>query len=318
MQRALFIQTAFIGDAILGTAAVEALHGHDFKVDVLVRKGNELFYQDHPKVGRVWIWDKKNKWRSWWTLLKQVRKERYDVLFLAQRFFTMGLFALLSKANRKVGYAQGWWSYFYDSRIRHVWGTGVHEVQRLMDLVGSNQFHMPYLDVESHAVELPQENFITISPASVWKTKQAPLSVWQQVLGGNQDKKVLILGGPGDNSALQMLMQEMNPNHSNWEIVAGRYSLMQSAYVMKHAVMNYVNDSGPLHLCSATNAPVTAFFCSTVPAFGFGPLSKESVVLETKENLDCRPCGMHGHAKCPKGHFKCGQIKLPGYEHPIV
>ena len=311
MQRALFIQTAFIGDAILGAAAVEALHAQDFKVDVLVRKGNELFYQDHPKVGRVWVWDKKDKWRSWWMLLKQVRKERYDVLFLAQRFFTMGLFALLSNAVKKVGYAQGWWSFFFDVRITHQWGTGVHEVQRLMDLVGSDQFFMPQLNVNSHAVDLPQEKYITISPSSVWKTKQAPVAVWQQVLNRNADKKVLVLGGPGDVPALHELMKELRLNHSNWEIVAGRYSLMQSGYLMKNAVMNYVNDSGPLHLCSATQAPVTAFFCSTIPAFGFGPLSPDSVVLQTLEPLECRPCGMHGHAQCPKGHFKCGQILLP-------
>jgi ADP-heptose:LPS heptosyltransferase len=43
---------------------------------------------------------------------------------------------------------------------------------------------------------------------------------------------------------------------------------------MKGAKMNYVNDSGPLHLASAMNAPITAFFCSTVPEFGFGPLSE--------------------------------------------
>lgn len=310
MQRALFIQTAFIGDAILGTAAVEALHAQDFKVDVLVRKGNELFYQDHPKVGRVWVWDKKDKWRSWWMLLKQVRNERYDVLFLAQRFFTMGLFALLSNAVKKVGYAQGWWSFFFDVRIIHQWGSGVHEVQRLMDLVGSDQFFMPQLNVQSHAVDLPQEKYITISPSSVWKTKQAPLSVWQQVLDINQNKKVLVLGGPGDAASLQALIQQLNHDPMKLEIVAGKFSLMQSAFVMKYAAMNYVNDSGPLHLCSATQAPVTAFFCSTIPAFGFGPLSKESVVLETKEDLDCRPCGMHGHAQCPKGHFKCGQINL--------
>lgn len=311
MQRVLFIQTAFIGDAILGTAAVAALHAQGVEVDVLVRKGNELFYLNHPQVRRVLIWDKKNKWRSWWTLLQQVRKERYDVLFLAQRFFTMGLFALFSKSKRKVGYAQGWWSVFYSQRIQHRWGNGVHEVQRLMDLVGSEKFYKPNLDVSSHAVELPKDAFITISPSSVWKTKQAPLSVWQQVLDKNKDKKVLVLGGPGDAASLHALIQQLNHDDLKLEIVAGKYSLMQSGYVMQHAQMNYVNDSGPLHLCSATNAPVTAFFCSTVPAFGFGPLSEKSVVLETKEMLDCRPCGMHGHAQCPKGHFKCGNIQLP-------
>ena len=75
---------------------------------------------------------------------------------------------------------------------------------------------------------------------------------------------------------------------------------------MESATRNYVNDSGPLHLASSVNAPVTAFFCSTTPNFGFGPLSENSAIVEV-ENLDCRPCGLHGHKTCPKGHFECAE-----------
>ena len=30
-----------------------------------------------------------------------------------------------------------------------------------------------------------------------------------------------------------------------------------------------------------------------------------SWIVEAKEDLECRPCGLHGHNSCPKGHFKC-------------
>ena len=56
---------------------------------------------------------------------------------------------------------------------------------------------------------------------------------------------------------------------------------------------------------SAMNAATTAIFCSTVPSFGFGPLSDNSKIIETEIQLDCRPCGLHGYKACPKGHFKC-------------
>jgi len=71
--------------------------------------------------------------------------------------------------------------------------------------------------------------------------------------------------------------------------------------------MNYVNDSAPMHLASAVNAPVTAVFCSTVPAFGFGPLSDKSFIAEKKEKLYCRPCTLHGKKSCPEQHFKCAE-----------
>jgi heptosyltransferase-2 len=60
-------------------------------------------------------------------------------------------------------------------------------------------------------------------------------------------------------------------------------------------------------MASAMNAPVTAFFCSTVPGFGFGPLSDTSIIVETQEPLSCRPCGLHGYKACPEGHFKCAK-----------
>jgi heptosyltransferase-2 len=88
-------------------------------------------------------------------------------------------------------------------------------------------------------------------------------------------------------------------------VLAEELSLLASAALMEGAAMNYVNDSAPLHIASAMNAPVTAIFCSTVPAFGFGPLRENGRVVETAEKLDCRPCGLHGHRACPKGHFRC-------------
>jgi len=79
---------------------------------------------------------------------------------------------------------------------------------------------------------------------------------------------------------------------------------------MQHAVLNYVNDSAPMHFTSAMNAPVTAVLCSTTPEYGFGPLSNKSFIVQTKEQLNCRPCGCHGHKSCHKKNFKCAmQIK---------
>ena len=93
--------------------------------------------------------------------------------------------------------------------------------------------------------------------------------------------------------------------HANSLNLAGKLSFLESTALLKDAQMNYVNDSAPMHLASAINAPTTAVFCSTVPEFGFGPLATKSFIIQTNENLDCRPCGLHGLPKCPKKHFDC-------------
>jgi heptosyltransferase-2 len=121
---------------------------------------------------------------------------------------------------------------------------------------------------------------------------------------------VYLLGGPPDTAACERLARAAGrPGLVN---LSGKLSLLASAALMRGAVLNYVNDSAPLHLCSAMDAPVCAIFCSTVPRFGFGPLSTFSRIVEHPGPLACRPCGLHGHARCPLGHFRCAlEIETP-------
>lgn len=114
---------------------------------------------------------------------------------------------------------------------------------------------------------------------------------------------IYLLGGPGDESMAKHILELTK--HAQVQSLCGQLSFLQSAALMEGAAMNYVNDSGPMHFASAVNAPVTAVYCSTVPAFGFGPLSDKRKVVEITERLYCRPCGLHGHKVCPQGHFRC-------------
>jgi heptosyltransferase-2 len=111
------------------------------------------------------------------------------------------------------------------------------------------------------------------------------------------------MGGPGDILLCQQILEAVDG--SEIQILAGTLSFLQSAALMSRALMNYVNDSAPLHFASAMNAPVTAVYCSTIPGFGFGPLSDSSHIVEIEQELYCRPCGLHGYASCPQGHFRC-------------
>jgi heptosyltransferase-2 len=88
--------------------------------------------------------------------------------------------------------------------------------------------------------------------------------------------------------------------------IAGQLNLLEAAALIKGASLNYVNDSAPMHLASATGAAVAAIYCSTTPAFGYGPLSAKQFIIESLEPLACKPCGLHGKKLCPLGHFNCG------------
>ena len=317
----LVIQTAFIGDVILATPLVEKLRRFypDAQIDFLLRKGNEKLLTGHPHIQRVWVWDKKKaKYRGLATLIRQLRREHYDEVINCQRFAAAGLLTVLSGARRTSGFRKNPLSLLFTRRMPHVFGTvakRVHEVQRNLTLVEhltDASFEMPRLypapaDYERvKALKGAASRYVCIAPTSVWFTKQLPAHKWVELIARvPADCAIYLLGGPDDAGACAAI--QAVSGHPKIHNLAGRLSLLESAALMQDAAVNYVNDSAPMHLASAVNAPIAAVFCSTLPLFGFTPLSEQSRIIETKEVLNCRPCGLHGRPACPLGHFACAE-----------
>ena len=317
----LVIQTAFIGDAILASSLLEKLHTRkpDAAISILVRAGNESIYTGHPFLKEILVWEKKEKKiANLFKLLGRIRKNRYDCVINCHRYTSSGLLAGFSGARHIAGYKENPFSFLFNFTARHRIGDGRHETQRYNELIedfSDKEVFKPCL--YPSAIDQQKINgfkatgtYICMAPASVWNTKQLPKEKWTD-LCNNTDPSVSIymLGAPGDAELCATIKNATS--HQKVIILAGQLSLLQSCALMAGARMNYVNDSAPLHLASSVNAPVTAFFCSTVPEFGFGPLSDDAKVLGVTD-LACRPCGLHGYKACPLGHFKCGhQMPLP-------
>jgi ADP-heptose:LPS heptosyltransferase len=312
LKEILIIQTAFIGDTILGTAVLEKIHAHYPAVHLyyLVRKGNEVLFDKHPFLKEVWTIDKSRKFSSLVEELKKIRARKFDLVINLHRYASSNLLTILSGANFKYGYHNFPLSLFFSVSKKHSIGDGRHEVERnhsLIETFTDRIVNRPKIYPSTSDFQLIEKYtevpYVCIFPASIWFTKQWPNEKWIELCHRLKDKKIYLLGGKNDVKSCEEII--LACPHQPIESLAGKLTLLQSAALMKNAVMNFVNDSGPLHLASAMNAPVTAIFCSTVKSFGFTPLSDNSHVIETDENLSCRPCGLHGHPYCPKGHFNC-------------
>jgi heptosyltransferase-2 len=321
LKKFLVIQTAFIGDVILATAVPEHLHRRfpNAQIDIMLRAGNEGLFNDHPFIRKVFVWNKKSsKYRNLLQLIQTIRAEHYDGVINLQRHTASALVTVFSGAKKTSGFNSSALSIFFSHRFKHILGKRSdfhfsHEVDRCLELT------IPWLPLEKGRPALyPSANdfsaissytakpFLTISPSSVWFTKQTPADVWRQLIVACADKQIYLLGGPIDVELCDSLARDFG----HVQVLAGKLTLLQSAALMKQAAMNYTNDSAPLHLCSAVNAPVIAVFCSTIPEFGFGPLSDQAKVVQSRLELPCKPCGNHGRTACPKGHFDCGKILL--------
>ena len=322
MKKFLIVQTAFIGDVILATPLIEQLkkNNPNCEVDFLLRKGNESLLKNHPHIRKVIIWNKKqSKLKGMAQIAMQIRSEKYDAIFNLQRFLSSGLMVAFSNAKKVIGFKKNPLSKLFNHSLPHLIGQKnetnyKHEVQRNLSLLAplglENQSQCPVLYPSETDFKVVQEYksmpYITIAPTSVWFTKQFHQQKWIDFLKVLPFKgNIYLLGAPNDFDACEEIKQKSQ--NKAVQNLAGKISLLQSAALQKNAVLNYVNDSAPMHLASSVNAPVCVVYCSTIPEFGFGPLSDFSEVVQVEENLDCRPCGLHGYKECPKGHFNCAQ-----------
>lgn len=319
MKRILIIQTAFLGDVVLATPLIEKLHAFypEASIDFMLRKGNESLFKAHPLLNKVLVWDKgARKYINLWHLLLTVRKHRYDIVLNLQRFFSTGMFSILSKGRITVGFDKNPLSVFFHKKVQHLLEVNhknPHEIERNLKLIEhltDDSIVKPRLypspEDFHHVAQLKTQPYICIAPASVWFTKQFPIDMWVAFLMAiNKKYMVYFVGSKADKAISEQIIGKCCNPLLTFKSLCGTLSLLESAALMKDATMNFVNDSAPLHLCSAMNAATTAIFCSTAPEFGFTPLSENSHIIEVSSTLPCRPCNNHGQTSCPEKHFKC-------------
>jgi ADP-heptose:LPS heptosyltransferase len=309
----LIIQTAFIGDVILATALIEKLKSYypDSSIDFLVRKGNESLLVGNPHLNKVLIWDKKqSKIKNLFGLVSVIRQEKYNYVVNCHRFISTGILTAFSGAGQKIGFKKNPLSFLFNIKAPHQIGDGTHETQRnqalishLTDTVAAKPRLYPSLVEMEKTAAYKGSPYLVMAPTSVWFTKQYPVDKWIELIDSLVKYKIYLVGAKSDFDVCDRIRE--GSNHPSVTNLAGHLSFLDTAALMTDATMNYVNDSAPMHIASSVNAPVRSVFCSTVPEFGFTPLSDNARVIQTTMQLDCRPCGIHGYRQCPKGHFNC-------------
>ena len=327
MHRILVIQTAFIGDVVLATALLENLHAAYpvATIDILVRGGAQELFIDHPYINEVHVWDKKkNKYQHLFQIIQTIRRIKYDVVINVQRYLATGIITVLSGAKKTIGFDKNPLNFLFSEVVAHSFGAGaghetinqggasLHETSRnhaLLATLTTAPVAKPALYPSAANFEAIQKYqsapYICMSPGSVWETKKMPAKNWIDLINAvPTNYSIYLMGAPNETALCAEILSATS--RGGVIHIAGQLSLLEAAALIKGASLNYVNDSAPMHLASATNAPVAAIYCSTIPAFGYGPLSSVQFVVETLEHLPCKPCGLHGKKVCPLGHFNCG------------
>lgn len=141
-------------------------------------------------------------------------------------------------------------------------------------------------------------------------TKRYPVEKWQEFCS-LCPYPIVLLGGKEDKENGDAIMK-INPGKVY--NACGKFSLLESADLVRRSKVVVSNDTGLMHIAAAFQKPIVSLWGNTTPEMGMFPYfghnnlkqyrNPKSLVQEVKE-LSCRPCSKIGFEKCPKGHFKC-------------
>jgi ADP-heptose:LPS heptosyltransferase len=161
--------------------------------------------------------------------------------------------------------------------------------------------------------------YIAVVIGAAYETKKFPLHKLKE-LSALLVHPMILLGGPEDREDGSKIAAADEVKIYN---ACGKFSLNESADLIRRAKLIVTNDTGLMHIAAAFKRPIISLWGNTVPEFGMYPYYGENYtqsaalnratgklsfdIMEIK-NLSCRPCSKIGYHKCPKGHFKCMEL----------
>jgi len=320
----LVIQTAFPGDAVLTLPLIQEIRKkYSFsKVDVLCIPSTSILFKSSQDVGKVIEYDKKKEHKGFLSLIKLIsslRLEKYDKIYSPHRSARSALITYFSSPRESYSFNKSAMAFLYKKLVqyREDW----HEVRRNLSLLndsyqGEKWKIFPKIKIEDNQKrkvdeklqQINSQKIIAIAPGSVWETKKYPSNYFKIIAKDlvTYNYSVILIGGKEDSELGENIKDEVSQIYN----LCGEFDFVQSIYLLTQVELLISNDSAPTHLGMCAAIPVLTIYCSTVPSFGFSPYNDKSDYISYDE-LDCKPCGIHGYHKCPKEHFKCALNLAP-------
>ncbi len=327
-RRVLIVRPTALGDVartvpVLATLRKAYPHAH---IDWLVARAFAPAVRNHPMLNGVVEFDRKQlahfglspaATKAGWRFGKLLKEKNYDTVYDLQGLFRSGLFTRLTRARRRVGFANarelGWLGY----NIRHHVDASLHTVDRMLGLLQADGLE-PVHDMQLYLAEqdktwletfkrehgIGDAGYACIAPTARWGCKCWPIERYgeiarrmiEQSVAGD---KLVIIASPDEREKVLPIYEVLMGNGAGGGLSgtagtsgAGGTSggdlrervvfpvtrVGQMMALLSEPRVLVCNDSAPLHVAVGFNRPVVALFGPTNPA-RVGPYRKASSVL---------------------------------------
>lgn len=305
----LIIRFSSIGDIVLTTPVVRCLKEQveGAEIHYLTKPAYATILQGNPYIDRIILLQPSLK-----ETIRELKEEGYDYVIdlhnSLRSWRVKSALPWLSFSVKKLNWQKWLMVQFKINKLPEK-----HIVDRYLDTVklfdvendgkGLDFFLRPEDEVSQN--ELPgylHEGYIAVAMGARHVTKQIPPEKIA-TLCRHFNRPVLLLGDKFDVANAEQVVRMAGGKVFN---ACGKFSLRQSAWLVKQALVVVTPDTGLMHIASAFKKNVISVWGNTIPAFGMYPYlpGEKSRIYEVK-GLSCRPCSKLGYPACPKKHFRC-------------
>lgn len=276
-------------------------------------------------------------------LIREIRKEKYDVAIDCQQMFKNLFLFAFSGAKRRIT--------FKDARELSILGGNefitpktkfndynYHVVERNLDFARylgvepkSINFSLPeisdetkkYVDDLLKNLDTAKPN-VVIAPATTWPNKHWAEDNWAKVIENiHQNCNLIFTGTDSDFALLERILSKVNVDDLYYTNLLGKTNLEQLRELFMRSKIVLSPDSGSAHLAWASEIPavITIFTCT--PPMRFGPYDKVGGKyfsisglrndIKSKElysQILCQPC-FKKKCKLKKGKNVCQNYPKP-------
>lgn len=288
----LILKPSSLGDIVLALPALTALRKSfpKAKISWFVRLAFASLLENHPYLTEIITFDRKFLSKAWFhlgalgaliSLIMQLRRSKFDVIFDFQGLFRTAALAWLSGCKKRYGMANA-------RELAHIFYTHkieqdddcIHAVDYYLKIIKAAgatntdvQFELPVTPAEADSAEkliashgIKSEEYVVFVPGSAHRDKCWPAERFAALadrITSQFGLPIIAVGTESEKSIVEKIKNATDVPIANF---AGRTSLRELIALVRAAKLVISNDTGPGHIAAALGTPLVMMFSWSNPA----------------------------------------------------
>jgi lipopolysaccharide heptosyltransferase I len=325
-QKILIVKLSAIGDVAQSTPILHALRRKfpDAHIAWAVEDRAADILKNNPLLDEIFIFPRQ-RWKKrgfniqnfveFWEIIKQIRKQNFNIAIDLQELFKSGIIAFLSGAKRRIAHAgtRELAHIFVNEKLPYHDNFDPNKIllERYLEPaahlgapIDEVQFSLPpvreetKLKVDEMLKDIDKDKEIMVfCPATIWKSKHWLEEYWAELLDKLSPRyNIIFIGTEGDKKLIERITSKAHSQ--NYFSLAGKTNIMELIELFYRTRYLISPDTGPAHIANATQHPEIIMLFGSTGVRRTPPYGEKHKALAV--DLDCQPCFIRN---CPKADY---------------